>query len=190
MALRRVPDEHDYEGLVEALRTEFPRLRLVPKHHSLLQRSIHHALRLLTLGGQSSYLEDYVTTIGARIYLPPGWMTRSPADRMATLRHERVHLRQFARLGVLLMGLLYLLVPLPIGFAWFRMRFEREAYEESIRATWELSGPEAVLDPRYRAHVVSVFVGPAYGWMWVRRSDVERWYDGVVAGLVESRRLR
>lgn len=190
MALRRVADEQDYDELVEAIRGEFAGLRLIDKRESIVQRSIDVALRLLTFGGQSGYLEDYVTTIGRRIYLPPGWMGRAPAERMATLRHERVHLRQFARLGIVLMGLLYLVVPLPFGLAWFRMRFEREAYEESIRAAWELSGPEAVLDPRYREYVVRVFVGPAYGWMWVRRGDVERWFDGVVAGLVESRGLR
>jgi hypothetical protein len=179
-------DEAAYQALLEDIRAEFPRFRLIRKSESLLQRSIHVVLALLTFGGQRRYLHDYVTTLGARVYVPPRWDQRSPADRVGTMRHERVHLRQFRRYGLLPMGLLYLLIPLPFGLAYFRMRFEREAYEESIRAAWELQGPDCVLHPSYRRHMVRIFTGPAYGWMWPMPRQIERWFDGLVAELVES----
>ena len=69
--------------------------------------------------------------------------------------HERVHLRQFARHGRLLMSILYVLLPLPMGLAYCRARFEREAYEETIRAAFEVYGLAHVEDPSFRSHIVS-----------------------------------
>jgi hypothetical protein len=103
------------------------------------------------------------------------------------LRHEAVHLRQFRKLTLPVMAVLYLLVPLPLGFAYFRARLEREAYAESIRAAAELWGISAVRAPQYRAHVIEQFVGPAYGWMWPFRTSVERWYDEVLATIPQAR---
>ncbi|MGM3253346.1 hypothetical protein ACS22W_26300, partial [Escherichia coli] len=77
--------------------------------------------------------------------------------------------------------LLYLLVPLPLGLAWFRMRWEREAYAESVRAAWELLGPAYVRRPDYRAHLVRVFCSGAYGWMWPFPTSIERWFDALLA---------
>ena len=39
-------------------------------------------------------------------------------------------------------GVLYMLVPLPMGLAYFRARFEKEAYAETIRAAAEVWGRE------------------------------------------------
>ena len=176
--------EAAYQALIDEIRAEFPRFRLIRKSESLLHRSIHVALALLTLGGQRRYLRRYTTTIGARVYVPARWDRWKPRKRIAILRHERVHLRQFARFGLLPMALLYLLVPLPLGFAWFRMRFEREAYEESMRARWELRGGRQVVRRRYRRRMVRHFTGPDYGWMWLLQGQVERWFDSMVARLI------
>ena len=106
------------EAYLAKLRDEFPKLRLIDKASDPFSRLIDIALRVLTLGGQSRYIVDYVTTIGQRIYLPSTWKTRSPEQRYITLRHEAVHLRQFRRYGLLGMGLLYLLPLFPLGLAW------------------------------------------------------------------------
>src|SRR5206468_1511253 len=47
-----VDPERRYRALLEQIRREFPRFRLIRKDASLLQRSIHLALAVLTLGGQ------------------------------------------------------------------------------------------------------------------------------------------
>ncbi len=177
--------EARYRALLDEIRAEFPRFRLIDKRDSLLQRSIARALVVLTLGGQRRYLESYVTTLGSRVYVPAGFMARAPDDRVITLRHERIHLRQFRRWTLPGMALLYLLLPLPLGLSWCRYRFERAAYEETLRAAFELGGAAVVCDAAFRAHIVEQFTSGAYGWMWPFRSAVERWYDSVVAALVE-----
>jgi hypothetical protein len=172
-----------YRALLDEIRAEFPRFRLVRKDLSLLQRSIHHALAVVTLGGQRRYLDGYVTTLGQRVYVPAGWEAFPVEERWATLRHERVHLRQFRRYTFVGMALVYLLFPLPLGLAWGRMRMEREAYEETIRAMAEVRGRGHVCSAAFRAHIVGQFTSGAYGWMWPFRGAMERWYDGVVASL-------
>jgi hypothetical protein len=130
-----------------------------------------------------SYLDSYQTTIGKTVYVTSDW-DDWPADRRyVTLRHEAVHLRQFRKLSVPVMALLYLLVPLPLGLAYFRARFEMEAYAESIRAAAEVWGPSYPTANAYRTYVIDQFLGPSYGWMWPFRRSIERWYDGVVATL-------
>jgi hypothetical protein len=155
-------------------------LHLVHKDRVWHQRVIHHLLRLVTLGGQSSYLDSYVTTLWHTIYVPPDWESRPLADRYATLRHELVHVRQFERWGPL-MPVLYLLLPLPLGLAWFRMRFERAAYEETLRVHYQLGGRAAV--ERLREHVIRQFTSGAYGWMWPFPRAIARWFDRFVAAL-------
>jgi hypothetical protein len=80
-----------------------------------------------------------------------------------------------------------LFLPLPIGLAWFRARFEREAYAESIRAAAEVWGRDYPARSEYREHIVQQFVGSAYGWMWPFRGQIERWYDEVLASLDDTR---
>ena len=176
--------EEAYRALLAEMAAEFPGFRLLDKAAAPSQWLLHGLLVLFTLGGQRHYLTRYVTTLGRRVYVPPDWERRPPLERICTLRHERVHLRQFARLGLVPMAVLYLLLPLPVGLAYFRMRLEREAYEESVRATFELLGPERVLDPTYRRYLVAVFCGGAYGWMWPFPAAIERWFDGLCAELV------
>jgi hypothetical protein len=176
------PDEQ-YERLIADLRREFPRMRIVKKNESALHRVIHHALRIVTFGAMRTYLDSYQTTIGNTIYVTADWDERDALERYCTIRHEAVHLRQFRRFTLPGMAFLYLFLPLPLGIAYFRSRFEMAAYEESIRAAAAVYGPEHPRRPSYREHVVSQFTGPSYGWMWPFKRAVERWYDGVLASL-------
>ncbi|HET7504468.1 MAG TPA: hypothetical protein VFK02_25780, partial [Kofleriaceae bacterium] len=57
-----------YDALIEALRVEFPRLRIVRKDRSWLHRAIHRALCVLTIGRMTSYLDGFQTTIGCTVY--------------------------------------------------------------------------------------------------------------------------
>jgi hypothetical protein len=172
-----------YDALVATLRAEFPAFRIVRKDRSALHRAIHYALCALTLGRMTSYLDSFQTTIGRTVYVTADWDDRDPDDRYVTLRHEAVHLRQFRSYTLPGMAVLYLLLPLPMGLAWFRARFEKAAYAESIRAAAEVWGPELPRRPEYRQRVIGQFTGPSYGWMWPFRTGLERWYDQVLASL-------
>jgi hypothetical protein len=170
-------------ALLDEMAVEFPGFRIVAKASSPMQRAIHWALVVLTLGQNRAYLDGYHTTIGKRIYVTDSWESMSRDQRWLLLRHERVHLSQFRRYTLVGMALLYLIVPLPFGLAYYRARFEREAYAETVRATAELHGAAHVREPAFRDRILNQFTGPAYGWMWPFRRSLERWYEGVLAGL-------
>ena len=89
--------------------------------------------------------------------------------------------RQFRTFTLPGMAILYLFVPLPMGLAWCRAYFEKEAYAESVRAAAEVWGIDHARSEAYRRRVLDQFTGAAYGWMWPFRAGLERWYDGVLA---------
>jgi hypothetical protein len=171
------------QKLLDEMRAEFPRLRIIRKPESRFQRAIHRALILISFGQMRDYLDGYHTTVGQRIYVTGDWEQMSRDRRYLVLRHELVHVRQFRRYTLPGMALLYLLLPLPIGLAWFRARFEMAAYAESIRGAAELYGIDHVRGGEFRSDIIGQFTGPAYGFMWPFRRALERWYDGIVAGL-------
>ena len=163
-----------YDAFLETIRHEFPSFELRSKRQSRSQRLIDRFLRLITFGGNSSYLTSVVTTIGETIYVPDGWEQWSALDRLLILRHQAVHLRQFRRYTLPGMALVYLLLPLPFVFAGGRAWLELEAYKETLTATWELCGSDAAHDPALQERIVSRFTGSDYGWMWVWPNPIRR----------------
>ncbi|HEY0194831.1 MAG TPA: hypothetical protein VGC42_27150 [Kofleriaceae bacterium] len=172
-----------YDALVAALRQEIPGFRIVRKDRSPLHKAIHVALCALTFGRMTSYLDSFQTTIGKTVYVTPDWDGLDPDDRYVTLRHEAIHLRQFRSYSLPVMAVLYLVVPLPMGLAWFRAKFEKEAYAESIRAAAEVWGAAYPRRAGYRRQIIEQFMGASYGWMWPFRRSLERWYDQVLSSL-------
>jgi hypothetical protein len=171
------------ERFLAELRREFPAFRVISKRGNRLSTAIDRALRVLSFGKQDRYLTEYRTVLGDTLYVPESWNATKPVDRLICLRHERVHLRQRRRYGTVGMAVLYLFVPFPLGLAWFRARMEWEAYAETLRATSEWYGIEAVTHPSMREHILERFSGPDYLWMWPFRATVSRWYDEVVEEL-------
>jgi hypothetical protein len=174
-----------YEDYLAELRREIPGFTIVRKDTSRFQRAIDRALRIVTFGQMTTYLDSFQTTIGKTVYVTPDWDERDADDRYVTMRHEAVHLRQFRRWTLPGMALFYILLPVPMGLAYFRMRFEREAYAETIRAAAEVWGREYAAGAELRERVIAAFTGPAYGWMWPFRSALNRWYDQTLQELDE-----
>jgi hypothetical protein len=172
-----------YERLVAALREEIPGFRVVRKDRSPLHKAIHYVLIVVTFGRMRGYLDSYQTTIRRTVYVTSDWDDWDPDRRYVTLRHEAIHLRQFRRWTLPVMAVLYVLVPLPLGLAYFRARFEKAAYAETIRAAAEVWGAEMPRRPSFRDNIIEQFMGPSYGWMWPFRRGLERWYDQILASL-------
>jgi hypothetical protein len=165
------------EALFAEMAARAQPVRVVKKREHWHQRAAARALWIVTLGGQSTYLSHYVTTLGHTIYVPDDF-DEWPADQAwEVLRHELVHVSQFERHGWVLMTLLYGVLPLPAGLAWFRARLEWEAYRETLRCIAEASGLEAARDPALHRQIISRFTGPDYGWMWPFPRRVQRWID-------------
>jgi hypothetical protein len=169
------------ERILAELRTEFPRFRILKKRTSLLQRAIHVALVVITLGGQRVYLTHYHTVLFGSLWVPDAWDAMSDDDKYILLRHERIHLRQRARMGDLVMAFVYLVPFFPLFLAYGRARIEWEAYIETLRATAEVFGPDAA--EALREHIKQRFVGPEYGWMWPFPATIDRWFDEAMANI-------
>jgi hypothetical protein len=163
------------------MRGEFPSFEIRPKRSSALQRAIHVALAVITLGGQRVYLTHYHTVLFGKLWVPDSWERMSDAARYILLRHERVHLRQRARMGDVVMAFVYLVPFFPLGLAYGRARIEWEAYIETIRATAEVHGRDAA--ERLRPEILRRFTSGDYGWMWPFPAVVNRWFDAALAGL-------
>lgn len=157
------------------IRSEFPKFKVVPKSESGLMKAINAFLLAVSFGQAKSFMTGYATTLGTTVYVTPTWPQRSETDKMILLRHERVHMRQAKRLTRVLFSLLYLLPFLPVGLAYFRARFEMEAYEETIRATYEHYGRQAVFAKEFRDRIARQFTGPGYMFMWPFPKTVDRW---------------
>ena len=127
-----------------------------------------------------------MTDLESEIFPKPTQEQEPPVSPETSL-DERAHLRQFRRYTLPGMALLYLLVPLPAGLAWFRARFEMEGYAETVRAAAEVHGLDHVRRADFREYVVSQFLSGAYGWMWPFRRSIERWYDKMILRLEAER---
>lgn len=180
-----------YEDLKSEIQKEFRDFKVVSKEDSRLMRCIATFLWLITFGLSREFMSGYVTTIGFKVYVPASWRSLSDVNRCITLRHERVHMRQRRKYGMLLYSFMYLVFPLPGGLAWFRTKFEMEAYEETIRATIELypNGAQVVLKQCARENMIQNFIGPMYFWMWPFRNRIERWYDEAVARILAGQKV-
>jgi hypothetical protein len=167
------------EPLLREIAVEFPGFAIKKKRDSALQRAIHVALAVITLGGQRVYLTRYHTVLFGVLWVPDAWDAMSDEDKYVLLRHERVHLRQRKRLGDLVMAWIYLFPIFPLFLAYGRARIEWEAYVETIRATAEVYGLEAAAS--LRPQIVRRFTGPEYGWMWPFPKTVNAWFDEALA---------
>ena len=169
-------------ALESSIRGEFSTYRRVEKVKSRLMRVLNFLLVVVTFGRMNRFMTDFITTVGYTVYTPTTWPSWVLNDKLAFLRHERIHMRQARRYGRVLFGALYLFFPVPGLFAWARMKFEREAYRETLRAFYGYYGADFLRDPACRASIIAHFTSAQYLWMW-RWGRNGRWYDGVVAEL-------
>jgi hypothetical protein len=153
-------------------------VRVLRKLDAWHQRALDRLLRIVSFGQATRYATRYVTTIGRAIYVPEDWASRPAHVRAEILRHELVHVRQFARWGIVPMSLAYLLFPLPVGLAWCRAALEKEAYAESLRAAFERDGAAGAR--AMKSDIVGRFTGPDYLWMWPFPRAVAAWVDRVI----------
>lgn len=164
-----------YELVVEETLKEFPKFKVVPKSESWMMKAINAFLLAVSFGQMKNFMTGYATTIGTTVYVTPGWPTKPDADKAILLRHERVHMRQAKRYTRVLFSLLYLIPFFPVGLAYFRARFELEAYEETIRATFETYGRQAVFAKEFRDKIARQFTGPGYLFMWPFPKTIDKW---------------
>jgi hypothetical protein len=175
-----------YDDKIKLIYAEFPDFKIVPKSSSKLMRAISNFLKFVTFGKANKFMTSFITTIGTTMYVPDNWDQHSEFSRYEIVSHELIHMRQARRYGMILFSLLYIFLPLPLGFAWFRTRFEMEAYEESLRIIRERKGIAGLQDPTLKPWLMNIFCGPDYGWMMAYRPYVSDWFDRTVNVLTSS----
>jgi len=164
------------------LRNEFPLLVLQYKEDHWYWKLLHWIIVIFTFGGNRRFLPGFTTTLGRMIGFS-GQHSERIKNRSQNwenrvyvcLKHEREHLRQFLRYSVFGMFVLYLLFPFPIVFAYFRARFERAGYIQTLRGWFETDRTWAESDEAL-SWLVSQFTGPNYGWCWPFKKIVRGWF--------------
>lgn len=173
-----------YDLLLVEIRKDYPKFKLIPKKDSGFMKFLHVCLLIITFGQMKTFMEKFTTTIGYTVYTPELWERWNDPRRMLILRHEAVHMKQRKEKGSFWFSLSYLLLPVPCVWAYFRMKYEMEAYEVSIQAKWEYFGTRG-FNPEAREAMIKRFTGPSYFWTWPWRKRIERWYDELVSRYVD-----
>ncbi|HUU87037.1 MAG TPA: hypothetical protein VMX17_04700 [Candidatus Glassbacteria bacterium] len=182
-------DQIILDQTLEEIESEFPSFEIVEKSNSLFMKIIYYLLLIITLGGQKAFMQSYTTTIGNTVYVSSSWERYSVFSKVSLLRHERIHMRQAKKYGMFLYSFLYLMFPLPVGLAYYRAKFEKKAYEETISFAYAEGGEAYVKRVLFREHIISQFTTGKYFWMWPFRKSVEKWFDKTVDELIDNVQL-
>lgn len=119
---------------------------------------------------------NFTQTIGTNIWLAEDWNCYNSRHQMITLRHERIHLLQFQKYGLIGMIILYLFLFFPIGLAYFRAKFEREAFAESMKAKIEYYGITTEVQDSSRKTYLRNLTGSAYLFPWPFKKVILNWF--------------
>ena len=76
--------------------------------------------------------KDFTITIANTAYVPDDWDTWSKDEQEDTKRHEERHAKQWGKYKIFFVPL-YLFVPVPCIFAYFRWKFKRGPYLLDIK---------------------------------------------------------
>jgi len=174
-----------YNATLVEVTKKFPKFKLVKKSDSLLMKIFNIFFLIFSFGSNKVFMTHVTTTIGYTVYIPSRWLSMSAFSRVEILNHEAVHMTQRKKIGFLFF-FLYLLFPLPIFFAYYRTKFEKEAYAESLRQMVKYYGIEVLDDPKLKSSMVSHFTSGQYLWMWILKSSIETWFDQTVQSLKDN----
>jgi hypothetical protein len=166
------------DELLLDIKLEYPEFALVEKRDSALMKAIDALLVVITFWQLRTFMTRFTTTLGYIVYTPTAWEDLPDRSKMAILQHERVHMHQ-KKLDGFWFSAKYLLLPFPILWAYYRMKYEMEAYEESMKELWKAAGARA-FDEAYKQGMLQHFTSAEYFWAWPWKKRLNAWYDGVI----------
>lgn len=162
-----------YEELIFALKRQYPKFEIKRKRGSKLLVLISWFLFLITFGKmkRETFLDSFVTTIGYKIYVHDGWADMKDRDKMPTLLHEGVHIRQYHEEGIWY-AIKYLLFSFPVLWAHCRVDYEIEALAAEI--VYDHIEKGAFLYGSKFDRAIRLLTGPEYFWPTLNRGMVRR----------------
>ena len=165
------------ERIVALCRQRVPGLRLVDKQQVWWMRWVGTALRPIV----PEFADRYTTVIGDTVFLPRP-PEALPQDQLAsTLAHELVH--QLDQKEYRAWFYISYALGMPAGRT-MRAYWERRAYAVDLMLAMERGGPNEVR--RVANHLVEIFRGPAYFWMWAGRMSASEYLRPVVEDVLDG----
>ncbi len=168
------------DRLTQLARLTDPAVKLLPKDNWFCW-ALAYILVVITFGGirPHDFIYRFATTIGPLQFYPEAWTVYS-VERICI--HEGRHTRQ-ARwfglgihpwVGLPLFAVFYLVLPLPLGLAWFRYRFELDA----SKYAWRVGLERGLYDQKYVRVRATQFGNTVcsgkYGWAFPKRWGVKQ----------------
>lgn len=179
--------DEEYAKIIAELKAEFPEFRLLPKSESTLMKVLDIGLKIITFWQMTTFMTNFTTTFGFDAYVPSLW---DQMDKVGILKHERRHFRQmdkggkfWGKLWRIWYGFIYLFAFFPCGLAYYRKKYEQDAYEETLRHKAQTRGINFIERPEYKEIIISHFTSAKYFWTWPFRKSIEEWYDTTVKNL-------
>ena len=161
-----------YDDLLVATKAEHKDFRIIKKTDSSFMKFLNVLLLIITFGQMKSFMTEFITTIGYKVYVPKDFDSWPESNRFLTIVHESVHMKQRknALLGGFGFSFAYLFLPLPAFFALCRLRYEIEAY-----ATDAVFGHRVYhFSKESRAkEVAQLLSNSSYFWTWWSDKEVE-----------------
>lgn len=143
-----------FEEIVKEITQEFPKFKIVVKDTSKFMWALYYGL--LMFWWCPTYMTNFTTVVGTTVYMPKDLIG---TDRAAdVLRHERVHMRDFAKWTVLYL-ISYVMLPIgPSGRAYWELR----GYKETMQAYFDRYHK---IDDNIIEFIADQFTGPKYLYM-------------------------
>ncbi|MCL2050362.1 MAG: hypothetical protein FWG91_01325 [Lachnospiraceae bacterium] len=122
------------------------------------------------------FYEMVPTLIGQTIYLPTKWDLFSDSVKEIILLHEQAHMNQQKKYGWLTY-MVFTTLFFPMLFCPFRLYWEKEAWEETIRKKAVQCRSLLLEDEGFQWFVSqkSLFYTVRSGWMWNNKEEVHAW---------------
>jgi len=162
--------ERKYQALIKEMKEEFPYFNLVVKKHS----KFNQLLKKLTVWNPEMN-ERYTTTLGPTIAVNNTWYERPAKSRYSTLIHERIHMRQQQKYGLTAFFLVFGLVPFPAKLAYYRKKWEQEAYMINLYMSFKEGVREKIFGEEYTKYIMDQFHGQFYLYMWYSQKHILKW---------------
>lgn len=193
----------DFEQILANIQKIYPDVNVKFKNQSTFMQILGKILFF-----NSSFMTEFVTTIGTTIYYPSqDWVNNNPYTASILLLHELTHIYDQKKDNSMVFSILYMLPQLlfilfiPLLFiirwefalipllllapipAYFRMYYERRAYTISMYATYKLNCIQSL-----PSEYVQFLTGSEYYFAWPFASGLTTYFTNVQNQIVAGQR--
>lgn len=161
-----------YDDLLVAVKSEYKDFEIIKKPESSFMKFLNVLLLIVTFGQAKSFMTEFVTTIGYKVYVPNDFESWPESNRYLIVVHESVHMKQRrnAFLGGFGFSFAYLLLPVPSLLAYCRLQYEIEAYATDAVFGHRVYNFSKEQRAKQAAEVLS---NSSYFWTWWSDKEVE-----------------